>query len=467
MSRTLLEHRKSQHIIDLLEQSGATGVYFVGGSVRDHFLGQPHIKDIDIEVYGLNYDTMVGILSPHFRVNLVGRSFGTLKVDQQIDVSIPRRESKMGIGHKGFRVDSVPDMTFAEAAKRRDFTINAIGMKRDGSVVDPYHGIDDIQRKTLRATSKAFGEDPLRVLRGMQFAARMGFQLDQETAVMCHGLRDEFSALSPERVWGEWEKWALKSQFPSLGLRVLEVTGWLACFPELYPLRGTPQHPLWHREGDVFEHITIVVDQMARIVSEKHYGDSTRLALMFAALLHDVGKPLTLIEREPGIWFSPGHTDAGVPLAQSFLETMKAPGWLVEVVLPLVREHQMHIRIPRDETPSDTLVRRLAHRLAPANMRMWGDLVAADARGCDNDRDAHSTQPWLDAAERLGLIDSPPRPMLQGRDLIALGMEPGCAMGEILKTAFEAQLDSAFLTQEEAAEWLKNFVTHLKTKHVL
>ena len=458
MAYLLTQHKKSQRIIDLLEQGGATGVYYVGGSVRDHFLDQPNIKDIDIEVFGLNYDEMVGILSPHFRVNLVGRSFGTLKVDQQIDVSIPRRESKMGIGHKGFRVDSDPDMTFAEAAKRRDFTINAIGMKRDGSVVDPYHGVDDIRRKMLRATSEAFGEDPLRVLRGMQFAARFGFQLDPDTAVMCRGLRDEFPTLSPERVWGEWEKWALKSQFPSLGLRVLEATGWLDCFPELAALRGTPQHPLWHREGDVFEHIAAVVDQMAHIVSDHRYSEPERLTLMFAALLHDVGKPLTLIEREPGVWLSPGHPEAGIPLVQSFLETMKVPGWLVEIVSPLVREHQAHIRHPRGEMPSDTQVRRLAYRLAPANMRLWVDLVAADACGCNNDMIAHSTQPWLDAAKRLGLIDVPPRPMLQGRDLIALGMEPGREMGEILKIAFEAQLDGEFLTHEEATVWLKDFV---------
>ncbi|MCL2623604.1 MAG: HD domain-containing protein [Planctomycetaceae bacterium] len=469
MTRALLEHRKSQRIFDLLEQSGATAVYFVGGSVRDHFLGQPSIagriapkvKDIDIEVFGLSYDEMVNILSPHFRVNLVGRSFGTLKVDRHIDVSIPRRESKVGIGHKGFRVDSDPDMTFAEAAGRRDFTINAIGMKRDGTVVDPYHGVEDIRRKTLRATSDAFGEDPLRVLRGMQFAARFGFQLDPDTAVMCRGLRGEFAALSSERVWGEWEKWAAKSRFPSLGLRVLEATAWLDCFPELAALRGTPQHPRWHREGDVFEHIALVVDQAARIASEKYDNEQNRVTLMFAALLHDVGKPLTLLEREPGVWLSPGHPEAGVPLAQRFLETMKAPGRLVELVLPLVREHQAHIRLPRDEVPSDTLVRRLAHRLGPANMRLWGDLVAADARGCDNNLTAHSTQPWLDAAERLDIIDTPPRPMLQGRDLIALGMEPGREMGEILKTAFEAQLDGEFHTHEDGAAWLKNFMERL------
>ncbi len=458
MSRTLLEHKKSQRIIDLLERGGATGVYFVGGSVRDHFLGRPDIKDIDIEVFGLGYDAMVGILSPYFRVNLVGRSFGTLKVDQKIDVSIPRRESKTGVGHKGFLVASDPGMTFADAARRRDFTINAIGMKRDGTIVDPYHGVEDIRRKKLRATSEAFGEDPLRVLRGMQFAARFGFQLEPATAEMCRSLRGEFPALSPERVWGEWEKWATKSRFPSFGLRVLEATGWLECFPELAALRGTPQHPLWHREGDAFDHVAAVVDQMALIVSQEEYRHDTRLALMFAALLHDVGKPSTLFEREPGTWHSPGHSEAGVPLAQNFLERMKSPGWLVELVLPLVREHQSHIRLPLSETPSDTQVRRLAQRLNPANLRLWADLVATDTRGCDNDLTAHATQPWLDAAKRLGIFDGPPRPMLQGRDLIALGIEPGREMGEILKTAFEAQLDGEFLTPDDAAVWLKRFV---------
>ena len=471
MPHTLLEHKKSQRIIDLLEQNGATAVYFVGGSVRDHFLGQPNIKDIDIEVYGLNYDEIVTILSPYFRVNIVGQSFGTLKIDQQIDVSIPRRESKMGIGHKGFLVTSDPDMTFTEAARRRDFTINAIGMRRDGTIADPYHGVDDIKRKILCATSDAFGEDPLRVLRGMQFAARLGFELDPATANMCRGLRSEFPTLSPERVWGEWEKWATKSQIPSKGLRVLEATGWLECFPELAALRGTKQHPIWHREGDAFEHVAAVVDQMALIIAEKtktmsiseqRIAAQDNVTLMFAALLHDVGKPVTLFEREPGVWTSPGHSEAGVPLAQAFLEKMKAPGRLVEQVLPLVREHQSHICIPIGEPPSDTMVRRLAHRLAPANMRLWADVAAADMRGCDNDLTAHSTQPWLDAAKRLGVYDRPPQPMLQGRDLIALGLAPGREMGLILKTAFEAQLDGEFLTQEEAAAWLRNYVDTYK-----
>ncbi|MCL2119809.1 MAG: HD domain-containing protein, partial [Planctomycetaceae bacterium] len=202
-----------------------------------------------------------------------------------------------------------------------------------------------------------------------------------------------------------------------------------------------------------------VADRMALLMSEKRYASQDRLTLMFAALLHDVGKPVTLLEREPGVWLSPGHPEAGVPLAQRFLETMKAPGWLVEQVLPLVREHQAHLRLPRDEMPSDTMIRRLAHRLVPANMRLWGDLVAADTCGCDNDMTALSPQPWLDTARRLGIDEDPPRPILRGRNLIALGMEPGPDMGVILKTAFEAQLDGEFLTQEDAVAWLKNHIT--------
>ncbi|MCL2346646.1 MAG: HD domain-containing protein [Planctomycetaceae bacterium] len=458
MKHSFLNDKKSQRIIDLLEQGGATAVYFVGGAVRDHLLEHADVKDIDIEVYGLDYGEIVALLAPHFRVGLVGRSFGTIKVDQRIDIGIPRRESKQGHGHKGFDVTPDPNMTFAEAARRRDFTINAIGMKRDGTPVDPYHGIDDIRKKTLRATSDAFGEDPLRVLRGMQFASRFGFQLEPSTVLMCRLLREEFATLSPERVWGEWEKWALKSKFPSAGLRVLEETGWLACFPELAALVDTPQHPHWHGEGNAFEHVKAVVDAAEKIATIKKLTGAQKLVLMFAALLHDVGKPVTLSEKEPGVWYSPGHAAAGVPLAKAFLEKMLAPGWVVEQVLPLVREHQAHVVINRDETPDDTMIRRLADRLAPATLRQWADLCAADAAGCQTQCRPHSLEIWLENAKRLGILDRPPTPILLGRDLIALGMSPGPEMGTILKAAFEAQLDGEFLTHKQAIEWLKTHV---------
>ncbi|MDR1384118.1 MAG: HD domain-containing protein [Planctomycetaceae bacterium] len=459
--QTLLQNKKTQRIIELLEEGGAADVYFVGGAVRDYLLGEQRFKDVDIEVFGLNYEEIVHILSPYFHVNLVGKSFGTVKVNQQIDVSVPRRESKLGIGHKGFQIMSDPSMTFADAARRRDFTVNAIGMRRDGTIADPYHGVDDLRQNILRATSDAFGEDPLRVLRAMQFVSRFGFRADEKTIAMCRALKSEFSTLSAERIFGEWNKWAAKSRFPSLGLRLLESTGWLECFPEIAALRGTKQHPLWHREGDAWEHTAAVVDAMARIVLEKKYDDSLRLTLMFAGLLHDVGKPLTLTEKEPGVWHSPKHAEAGVPLAKTFLEKMRASERLIASVLPLVREHQTHISLPLYEQPTDAMVRRLAYRLAPANVKLWSELCAADMAGCDNDRNlcrAHSTRPWLDAAHRLGVFDAPPQSLLFGRDLIDLGVKPGPEMGEILREAFEAQLDGQFLNYGDAMNWLKKRV---------
>ncbi|MDR1493210.1 MAG: HD domain-containing protein [Planctomycetaceae bacterium] len=465
LQQTLLQNKKTQRIIELLEQGGATEVYFVGGAVRDYLLGERYFKDIDIEVFGLNYEEIIRILSPSFRVNLVGKSFGTVKVDQRIDVSIPRRESKLGIGHKGFQIMSDPSMTFADAARRRDFTINAIGMRRDGAIADPYRGVDDLRQKILRATSEAFDEDPLRVLRAMQFVSRFDFRADEKTITMCRSLKSEFSTLSAERIFGEWEKWASKSQIPSRGLRLLESTGWLECFPEIAALRGTKQHPLWHREGDALEHTAAVADAMAQIVIEKKYNDSSRLTLMFSALLHDVGKPLTLTEKEPGVWHSPKHADAGVPLAKAFLEKMRASERLIASILPLVREHQTHIFLPLHEQPTDAMVRRLAYRLTPANIKLWSELCEADMAGCDNDRNlchAHSTQAWLDAARRLGVFDAPPQPLLLGRDLIELGVEPGPEMGEILRETFEAQLDGEFLRRDDAVNWLKNRVIKRK-----
>jgi len=288
----------------------------------------------------------------------------------------------------------------------------------------------------------------------MQFVSRFGFEMDAATLEMCRSLRNEFPALSAERVWVEWEKWALKSQFPSLGLRLLQSTGWLECFPELAALRGTKQHPQWHREGDAWEHTVAVVDAMAKIITSQ----KTRLILMFAALLHDVGKPLTLKEKEPDVWHSPHHAEAGIPLVQSFLRKMRASERLIDYIVPLVREHQTHIYLPLNELPTDTMVRRLAHRLAPANMKLWSKLVEADMRGCNNDRNlcrAHSKQPWIDAAQRLHVYQLPPQPILLGRHLIELGIEPGPEMGAILRAAFEAQLDGEFFTLNDGVKWVK------------
>ncbi|MDD3587840.1 MAG: HD domain-containing protein, partial [Thermoguttaceae bacterium] len=365
-------------IMSLLTQGGASEVLVVGGYVRDHILGLPS-KDVDLEVYGLDYARILEILQPCFRANLVGQSFGVLKVDNEIDVALPRRESKQGVGHKGFEVQ--PDLSLdpMTAFARRDFTINAIGMRQDGSLVDPYHGADDIKRKILRATSIAFKDDPLRVLRGMQFASRFGFTMDDQTITWCRDVFCEFPTLSEERIYMEWEKWATKGLYPSFGLNVLLQTGWIAAFPELQALVGCEQSPQWHSEGDAWEHTKMVCDAMGELIrqandSDEPFTQEEQIALMFAALLHDVGKPETSFLGEDGLIHSHGHAPAGGDLAESFLRRMKAPVRVFEMVRPLVTEHMAFFDGAETGLKG---VRRLACRLTPANVRLWAHLCQA------------------------------------------------------------------------------------------
>ncbi len=449
-------------IIELLESGGATNVFIVGGFVRDFLLGIES-KDVDIEVYGLSYRAIERILSPHFHVGLVGQSFGVIKVDNMIDVALPRRESKVGLGHKGFDVETSPNLAPEEAFSRRDFTINAIGLRRDGSFYDPFDGIGDLERKALRATGPAFKDDPLRVLRGMQFASRFGFTMDAETIALCREVFSEFDTLSAERIFEEWRKWARKSVRPELGLDVLQATGWLAGFPELNALVGCQQNPAWHPEGDVWAHTRNVCIEAAALLRELDPAptDDERESVMFAALCHDFGKPLTTKLDASGALRSFGHAEAGAPLAVNFLERMKAPKKLQETVSKLVEFHMATQNFP--DGVSDRAVRRLAAKLAPANIVLWATLCKADALGCGkvvrklnrNEEIRFRSEPWLEAARRLAVVNSAPQPLVQGRELIALGYRPSPFFGAILKEAFEAQLEGEFLSREGGVEWLK------------
>ncbi|HBT76625.1 MAG TPA: hypothetical protein DEB39_06795, partial [Planctomycetaceae bacterium] len=434
---------KTVEIIGRLREAGATDCILVGGYVRDVLLERKRrhlaarepmpridgLKDVDIEVYGLDYAAILRALKPRFRVNLVGKSFGVVKVDNRYDVSIPRREYKTGSGHKGFDVEPDPFMSPQEAMGRRDFTVNAIGMRPDGTLVDPYQGIRDLEQGVLRATTPAFAEDPLRVLRGMQFAARFGFTMEAGTVELCRRLLPESESLSPERVWGEWFKWATKSRYPSKGLLVLKETGWIDAFPEIAALVGTPQNPRYHPEGDVFTHTCLAVDAAVQTAKEMRFAEQDRIVLLFAALTHDFGKPCTTVRREDGTWTSPNHAAQGVPFVESFFDRMRAPHWVGEHVKPLVAEHMAHLALPSEERPSDRIVRRLATRLEPSSIRMWAALCRSDAKGCRATFERHRTQSWQEVAERLAVLDEKPRPILQGRDLLPLGFRPGPGMG--------------------------------------
>ena len=450
--------RKSIKIIELLTEAGASDCLFVGGCVRDFFLGIES-KDIDIEVYGLDYDKISSVLSKHFRVDLVGQSFGVIKVDNVIDVGIPRRESKIGIGHTGFHVETDSTLTPEEAFGRRDFTINAIGMRLDGSVCDPYGGHKDLCRKILRATTDSFGEDPLRVLRGMQFTARFGFDADNRTLELCRSLLPEFETLASERIWTEWYKWAVKGKYLSKGLQFLRDCGWIEKFPEINALVGCLQNPHWHPEGDVFVHTQHACNEAVKLADEYELDDKDRAILVFATLCHDFGKPPTTYLSDKGHWVSPGHAGMSGPLAEIFLERMRAPKWLIEQVVPLAVEHMAHNSTPETEIPHSSVVRRLATRLDPATIKMWGLVCQSDSRGCGGLKDRRNrVQHWLEVADQLAVSDAKPIPLLFGRDLLTLNMQPGPKMGKILKAAYEAQLDGVIKTKEEAIQWVNEHV---------
>lgn len=434
------------------------GALLVGGCVRDWLLGLP-VKDVDVEVHGVGVEPLCAALARYGRVDLVGRSFGVLKLTtapgQTFDFSLPRRDSKVAPGHKGFVVEVDSNLSPERAALRRDFTINALMYNpREKRLLDFCGGEADLRARVLRHTSPAFVEDPLRVLRGMQFCARFELTPAPETVALCRAMTPSFAELAVERVREEWFKWASLSAKPSLGLAFLEQTGWIEHFPEVAALRGTPQDPEWHPEGDVFIHTRHCCDAMAGLEAWRRASAADRQVLMLAILAHDFGKPATTHEAEvrgARRTVSPGHEAAGVPLAEAFLRRLGAPIEFQRRIPPLVREHLAHMQA---ETPR--AIRRLARRLAPETIENLALVMLADGMG----RPPHPPIPspkvlaLLEGARGLAVAREEPKPILLGRHLMEQGMEPGKPMGEALHAAFEAQLDGAFTDLPGALAWL-------------
>jgi len=444
---------KSREIMRRLLAAGATRGLFIGGCVRDHLMGVA-IKDVDIEVYGLDYSQIVDALAG-FDVNLVGRAFGVANVDNEIDVSIPRRENTIGKGHRAFDVMPDPTMTPDEAARRRDFTVNSMGMDIDGAIYDPFNGQRDIQAKCLRATSEKFVEDPLRVLRGMQFAARFDFDVcdTDATIPMCRQMAQDFDSLSIERVWGEWQKWASRSVKPGRGLEFLARVGWLGCFPALEQMEMSEQDPEWHPEGNVLVHTGHCCDVAAVIAKREELDDQARVVLLFAVLCHDIAKPACQTLNEEGRIINPQHAQVGVNLSDEFLASIGAPKWITDRVKPLVGEHMAHVGISGE--PSHRSVRRLANRLHPANIRAWARVCESDYSGRPPLPGGNPIGPWLDVAEAISVEDNKPKPLLLGRHRLDQGFEPGPIIGTITRAVYEAQLDGEFHDLDGALAWFK------------
>ncbi len=429
--------------------------YVVGGAVRDALLGRP-LADFDVEVYGLPGEALPGILAPLGPVDAVGQAFTVLKVGRlpgvtgAVDVALPRRDSKTGPGHRGISAQGDPGLSIEEAARRRDFTVNALLYDPQGeALLDPWGGRADLDRRLLRAVDPGtFGDDPLRALRAVQLAARFEFEVESGTAALCAAM--PLGELPAERVFGEIEKLLLKARRPSLGFRLLGEWGQLGSVaPELLPLRETPQDPEWHPEGDVWTHTLLSLDQAAPLVAGL---DRPRaLAVLLGTLCHDLGKPATT-RFEDGRIRSRGHEEAGVPPATALLERWNVhtlSGYDVRAqVLTLVAQHLKPGQLYDDrERVSDGAIRRLARKCEP---ELLARVARADCLGRTGDFPPVAMDWFLERVRALQVERRPPAPLLLGRDLLALGLRPGPEVGRLLQALYERQLDGALPDREAA-----------------
>lgn len=438
----------------------------VGGAVRDALLGEKP-KDIDVEVYNANYDELSDTLSKHGRVNLVGKQFGVVKfTDPQgndYDFSIPRRDNKSGVGHRDFQVDFDPSISPQQAASRRDFTFNALAYDPvENKLHDYFHGERDLQAKLLHHTSDAFTEDPLRVLRGMQFSARYGLDLSDDTAEASKNIAHEYDSIPRERVSEEWMKLATKGKQPGRAIHYLMRTGWIDNFPHLANLVDVPQEPEWHPEGAAHIHTALAMDAAAKVADRENLHGDDRAVTVLGAMCHDLGK-VTETQRTKGKdgverWTSHGHDTAGGPLARETLEGIGIKPDIVNKVQPIVENHMQHLNF-KDEGGSARAVRRLAERLKPANITELSRVIESDhsARPPLEGGMPKSAQRMLEFAGRSRVTDSTMEPLVKGRDILPFfNNEPGPHIGEHYKAAYEAQLNGEINTPQEAAAWLHN-----------
>jgi tRNA nucleotidyltransferase (CCA-adding enzyme) len=456
-----------EKVVALTKAVNAAGgrALLVGGCVRD-LLMRSDPKDWDLEVYGIEPVKLRALLDQFGPVNVVGEAFTVYKLGPEFDVSLPRRERKSGRGHRAFVIEGDPAMSFEDAARRRDFTVNAILQDPlTGEIIDPFGGKRDIDNKILRAVSvDTFAEDSLRVLRAAQLAARFEFDIEPETVALCRTI--DLADLPAERVWGEMEKLLLRAARPFVGLRWLRELGAIKqLFPELDALIDVPQDKEWHPEGDVFVHTQLVADRARELIEDLPYAK--QITVMLAAVAHDFGKPATT-EFLEGRWRSRGHEEAGAPPAESFLSRLNIhtlDGYDVRgQVIALVREHLKpgEFYKKRDEV-GDGAFRRLARK---CELDLLYRVARADSLGRnaawvprEKWYDAAAQEWFIERARELEVERQPPAPLLLGRHLLEMGLEPGPRVGEIMKAIYEMQLDGRVHSLEDARNVVKEILS--------
>ena len=428
----------------------------VGGWVRDRLLGVDS-DEVDIEVYGLPAESLRGVLARLGTVNAVGASFAVFKLGR-LDISLPRTESKSGRGHRGFDVTGDPSLPLAEAARRRDFTVNAMAFDPlQEEHLDPHGGRADLEARRLRMVDPdTFGDDSLRVLRAVQLAARLEFDVDEPTRAVCRTI--PLDDLPAERIWGELEKLLLRAARPSIGLRLARDIGVVEhLFPELATLIDCPQEPEWHPEGDVWIHTLMVIDEARQRIDD--LPRPQQIAVMLGAVCHDFGKPATTAFIDGRIR-SRDHEEQGVEPATAFLDRLKVhtfDGYDVRrQVLGMVAHHLKPgmWRAARDGV-GDGAFRRLARKV---DLELLARLAKADCLGRSGNFDCSAMDWFLERARSLGVEHAPPAPLLLGRHLLQLGLPPGPRIGRILRQVYERQLEGDVTTTSAAIEAARTLI---------
>jgi len=370
----------------------------VGGCVRDHLMGG-EVADWDLEVHGLEETVLAEVLSGQGKVSAVGRSFGVYKLRQgpvEVDVSLPRRDSNAGPGHRGIRVVGDPHMGVTEAARRRDLTVNAILLDPlTGEVLDPWGGLDDLHDGLLRPVDPGtFLEDPLRPLRAVQFCARLGFATHPSLEDLCRAA--PLGELPAERVEGEWRKLLLKGRYPTLGMALARRT---AVLERLFPEAAAGDGP-W------------VDEALERVAARPPAPASRRYAAALGAWLHRVPSAV-----HPTLDRLRLHRFLGYPLRDRLVAA------LGQLAAPATTDADLRWMSTRAEVELTLVVRRAT-----------GEPGAQNA---------------LERADALGVTRAAPQPLVLGRDLVELGCEPGPNLGRVLHVLYASQLDGE-LTDREA-----------------
>lgn len=479
-------YEKVTELAEIIKSSGGRAL-LVGGFVRDFALGRIS-KDFDLEISGLEAKKVEEIVNQFGAVSEVGKAFGILKIHVapgiDLDVSLPRTDSKTAEGgHKGFKTKSDPFMSIEDAARRRDFTINAMAADPlTGEVFDPFGGREDLKNRVLRVTDpERFKDDPLRALRAIQFVARMGLSIHPETEKEIQKMIPELKKLPKERIFEEWKKMLLKSEKPSLGLAAgMALNIWKELHPEFPPLKETPQEYEWHPEGDVWIHTMMAVDEAAYIAKRENLDDDKVLTVMLATLCHDLGKPSTT-EFEEGRIRSRAHEEAGVEPTEKFLSSLGADKLTTEKVIKLVTDHLKPSMFYIEEAVKgkkvrDGALRKLAKRIHPASMYELVLVAEADHLGRGPFLDPKDPGQFLlplgeypagkwfrKKVQALDIEKIPAPDLVMGRDLIALGYKPGKLFGEIIKSANSLRDEKEF-TREQVLSMLYGVEESLATK---